>query len=77
LPAIEFLRGHEIFQILVVRPDLKFVLGTLEEMSPFFKGTHHCKHFLVVNLIVPLNLSKALGIKGDRMPFAILWRLLG
>ena len=34
LVPVELLGRPEVFQILVVRPDLKLVLGTFQELSP-------------------------------------------
>jgi hypothetical protein len=34
LPPIELFGGHEVFEILVVSPDLKLLMHTFEKMSP-------------------------------------------
>jgi hypothetical protein len=36
LSSIELLRGHEVFEILVVSPDLELLVRTFDEMSPLF-----------------------------------------
>ena len=61
----------EIFQILVVSPDLDGVLHAFEEVSPFFQGSDDHKHLLVVDLIVTLDLTQALGVKRHRVPFHV------
>jgi hypothetical protein len=37
LPAIQFLRSHEVLKILVVRPNLHLALCPFEEVPPLLK----------------------------------------
>src|SRR5882724_8885176 len=55
LMMVEFLRRHEVLQVLVVRPDFNLVVGALQEMAPVLQSSHDCQHFLVMDLVVPLH----------------------
>ncbi len=52
LLSVPFLRFPEILEILMICPYLKVLVGTHKVVSPFFKGKHDCKEFLVVALVV-------------------------
>jgi len=58
----------EIFQVLVVCPDLHWVVCALKEVSPLLQTMYHCKKFLVMYLVVPLDFSQALGEECNWMP---------
>src|SRR3978361_421891 len=71
LPSVEVLRLPEVLQVLVVGPDLDWVLRALEEMSPFLKRLDDREHLLVVDLVVTLDRAQALGEERGRVPLAI------
>ena len=52
LATVEFLSYHEVLQVLVVYPDLYWVLGSFQEMPLLFQCTDDSKHLFVMDLIV-------------------------
>src|ERR1700710_1500970 len=76
LPLVEVLRLPGVLQVLVVGPDLDWVLRALEEMSPFPERPDDHEHLLVVGLVVTLDRAQAFGEERDRVPLA-LGALLG
>src|ERR1700743_3643012 len=71
LPPVEMLGLPEVLQILVVGPDLHWVLRSLKEMPPLLKRSDNGEHLLVVDLVVPLGVVEALGEKGHWVPFLV------
>jgi hypothetical protein len=59
LMTVQFLGRHEVFEVLVIYPDLNLVLSTLEEVSPLLECTHHHQHLLAMDLVVMLYGTKA------------------
>ena len=55
LATVEFLGHHEVFQVLVVRPDFYRVLGSFQKVPPFFQRADDSKHLLVIDLVVPFH----------------------
>jgi len=55
LATVEFLSHHEVLQVLVVCPDLYWVLGSFQEIPLLFQCTDDSEHLLVMDLIVPLS----------------------
>ena len=77
MTSIELLCDVEVLQILVISPDLDWVSGAFEVMTPFFETTDDRKHLCVVDLIVAFNWGEALREECNRMPFVVFPRLLG
>ena len=67
----------EVLQILVISPDLDWMLGTFEVMTPFFETADDHEHLCVVDLIVAFDQGEALGEEHNWMPFVVFPRLLG
>jgi len=65
LAAIEFLCHHEVFEVLVVCPDLKLVVGTFQEVVPILQCSDDCQHLLVMDLVVSLYHTETLGVVGN------------
>jgi len=57
LPQVQLFGHHEVFQVLVIRPDLAFVFRTFNEVPPLLERSDDCQHFLVVDLVVPFDRS--------------------
>jgi hypothetical protein len=72
LVAVEFLRGHEVLQVLVICPDFKLVMGAFQKMAPIFQSSDDRQHFLVMDLVVPLHGIETFGVVSDWMPLVIL-----
>ena len=64
LVTVEFLSCHEVLQVLVVCPDLHWVLGSLQEMPLFFQCADDSKHLLVIDLIVLFHWRQRFAIEG-------------
>jgi hypothetical protein len=60
LTAVELLCCHEVLQVLVVRPDFKFVMSAFQKMAPVFQSSDDCQHLLVVDLIVTFHHTETL-----------------
>ena len=67
---------HEVLQVLVVCPDLHWVLGFFQEMPPLFQCTDDSKHLLVMNLIILLHQRQGFAIKGYQVLFLFSGQLL-
>ena len=69
LPPIELLRGAEVLEVFVVRPDLDRVFRALQEVSPFLQRTDDRQQLLVVYLVIPLdckgNLRRRLRMRAE------------
>ena len=76
MAAIEFLRGHEVFKVLVICPDFERMGTAFEEVTPFVQRAYDRKHLLVVYFVISLDRAEAFRQEGDRMPFTVLLRLL-
>ncbi|KIM83337.1 hypothetical protein PILCRDRAFT_69665, partial [Piloderma croceum F 1598] len=77
LAAVEFLRSHEVLQVLVIHPDFKLVMRAFQKMAPIFQSSDDRQHFLVVDLIVPLHGIETFGVVSNWMPLLILRGLFG
>ena len=55
LSSVQLFGRHEVFQVLVIRPDLAFVFRTFNEVPPLLKSSDDRQHFLVVDLVVPFD----------------------
>jgi hypothetical protein len=60
----------------VVHPDLHYMAGTFEKVSPLFKGSNDCEHLLVMDLVVPFDHIQALQHEGDQVPFFVFGQKL-
>jgi hypothetical protein len=69
--SVELFGHHEVLQVFVVSPNLRFALGSLQEMLPLFQCTDDGQHFLIMNLVVLFHCIEALGVEGNRVLFAI------
>ena len=52
LSSVQLFGRHEVFQVLVIRPDLAFVFCTFNKVPLLLKGSDDRQHFLVVDLVV-------------------------
>ncbi|KAG6876147.1 hypothetical protein C0993_005333 [Termitomyces sp. T159_Od127] len=73
LSAIELLGCSEVLKVLMICPNLKLMLGTLQEVPPFFKGLDDSQHIFVIDLIIMLYCIQALRVEGYQMllPFIL------
>ena len=55
----------------MVGSDLNGVLHTFKEVLPLLQGSDDRKHLLVVDLIVVLDLTQALGVEHHRVSFHV------
>jgi hypothetical protein len=55
----------------MVGPDLNQMLRTFEEVSPLLEGSDDCQHPLVVDLVIALDQTQALGVERDRVPLLV------
>ncbi|KAG6867966.1 hypothetical protein C0993_008953 [Termitomyces sp. T159_Od127] len=76
LLTVELLGCPEVLEVLVISPNLKLMLGTLQEVPPFFKELDDGQHLLVVDLVVALYCVQAFGVEGHWMPLPIILGLL-
>ncbi|KAG5338852.1 hypothetical protein C0989_005822, partial [Termitomyces sp. Mn162] len=76
LSVVELLGHPEVFEVLVIGPDLKLMLHTFQEVLPLLEQLDDGQHLLVMDLVVPLHYIQALGVKGHQMPLSILQKLL-
>ena len=67
--TVEFLSCHEVFQVLVVHPDLYWVLGSFQKMPPLFQCVDDSKYLLVMDLVIPFHWRQGFAIEGHQMPF--------
>ena len=74
LSPIELLSGAEVFEILMVRPNLYRVTSPFEIVTPFLESSNDGKHLSVMDLVIVLYRIQSLGEKGNRMPFSIFRR---
>ncbi|KNZ76900.1 hypothetical protein J132_06808, partial [Termitomyces sp. J132] len=63
LLAIELLGCPEVFEVLVICPDLKLVPCTFQKVPPLLEQPDDGQHLLVMDLIVLLYCIQALGVK--------------
>ena len=66
---IYVLLSQEVFQIVVVSVNHKF--ATYQVLFEFFQSMHDGEHFLVMDLVVPLDCVEALRHECDRVPLAL------
>jgi len=76
LATVEFLSYHEVLQVLVVYPDLYWVLGSFQEMPLLFQCTDDSKHLFVIDLIVLFHWRQGFAVEGHRVPFLLFGQLL-
>ena len=76
MAAVELLRGAKVFEVFVVGPDLDGMSSPFEVMAPFLEPSNDREHLRVVDFVVSLDWAESLGQEGDRVPFAVLTRLL-
>ena len=57
LSLVQLFGRHEVFQVLVICPDLAFVFRTFNEVPPLLESLDDRQHFLVMNLVVPFDWS--------------------
>ena len=55
LATVEFLSHHEVLQVLVVCPDLDWVPGSFQKVSPLFQRMDDSEHLFVMDLIVSFH----------------------
>src|ERR1700675_2580254 len=63
LAAVEFLGGPEVLEVLMVRPDLKWLARAFQVVSPLFQGSDDREHFHVMDLVVAFDRGQALDRK--------------
>ena len=76
MAAVELLRGAKVFEVLVVGPDLDGVSSSFEVVAPFFEPSNDREHLRVVDFVVSLDRPERFRQEGDRVPLAVLARLL-
>ena len=59
MSSVEFLGGHEIFQVFVIAPDFDLVVSAFKIMAPLFEASHDDEHFFVVNVVVSFDVREA------------------
>src|ERR1700677_3741281 len=64
LPAIELLGRQEILKILVIRKNLKTLLGSLQIVTPVFKASHDREHFSIIDLVISFDFIEGFGNEG-------------
>jgi len=55
LSSVQLFGRHEVFQVLVVCPDLAFVFHTFNKVPPLLESSDDRQHFLVMDLVVPFD----------------------
>jgi len=71
LAMVEFLSHHKVLQVLVVCPDLHWVLGSFQEMPSLFKYMDDSKHLLVMDLVVLFHWRQGFAVEGHQVPFLL------
>jgi len=69
--TVEFLSRHEILQVLVVRPDLYWVLGSFQEMPPLFQYADDNEYLLVMDLVILFYWRQGFAVEGHWVPFLL------
>ena len=73
---VKFLSCHEVLQVLVVCPNLYWVLGSLQKIPPLFQCTYNSEHLLVMNLVVPFHWRQGFAVEGHWVLFLFSRQLL-
>src|ERR1700675_864289 len=76
LAAGELLGGPEVFEILMVRPNLKRLARVFQVVSPLFQRSDDRQHFHVMDLVVAFDRGQAFGLESNRMVLSVLGRQL-
>src|SRR6202795_1195253 len=76
LAAVELLGSLEVFEILMVRPDLKRLARAFQVVSPLFQRSDDRQHFHVMDLVVAFDRGQAFGLESNRMVLSVLGRQL-
>jgi len=76
LAMVEFLSHHEVLQVLVVHPDLNWMLGSFQKVSPLFQHADDSEHLFVMNLVVPFHQRQGFAVEGYWVPFLLSGQLL-
>ena len=71
LATVEFLSRHEVFQVLVVCPDLNQMPGSFQKVSLLFQCTDDSEHLFVMDLVVPFHWRQGFAVKGHCVPFLL------
>ena len=71
LATVEFLGLSEIREVFVVGEYLDWGGGSEEIMSPGIKGSHDCKEFVVIDVVVSLSWAERLGEVGTGVPVTV------
>src|SRR5262245_24709955 len=72
LSSVKNRRGHDDFQILLIRQDLDREFGALKIMAPVLHGLDNGKHLEVMNVIIAFGRETFPGPERDRMQLAII-----
>jgi len=76
LATVEFLTRHEVLQVLVVHPDLDWVLGSFQEIPPLFQCVDDSKYLFVMDLIISFHQRQKFAVEGHQVPFLLSRQLL-
>src|SRR6202795_1124366 len=76
LAAVELLGSPEVFEILMVRPDLKRLARAFQVVSPLFQRSDDRQHFHIMDLVVAFDRGQAFGLESNRMVLSVLGRQL-
>ena len=69
---VKVLVHHKLLEVLVIQMDLKRWDRAMEVMAPIRQRLHNGQELMIVDIIVALNLTESLGVKGDQMPTILL-----
>jgi len=69
LATVEFLSHHEVLQVLVVCPDLYWVLGSFQKIPLLFQCIDDGEHLFVVDLIVLFYRRQGFAVEGHQVLF--------
>src|ERR1700675_4013239 len=72
LAAVELLGGPEVFEILMVHPDLKRLACAFQVVSPLFQRSDDRQHFHVMDFVVALDRGQAFGLESNRVILSVL-----
>jgi len=67
LATIEFLRCHEVLQVLVICLDFYQVPSSFQKVPPLFQHADDSKHLLVMDLVVLFHQRQRFAVKSHQV----------
>ena len=67
MATVEFLSHHEVLQVLVVCPDLHWVLGSFQKIPLLFQCANDGEHLFVVDFVVPFHQRQGFAVEGHQV----------